>query len=510
MARSSNRRWVLTTLLAAAACSDVDLAGFSKETVFERNKVVGQVCAPPFLTLDVPYRVLFVVDTSLSNEWNDPTKRRVEAVRTAINTNLPRSNVSFGVITFSDVPRVQTLAFTRDPVVLAGAISHIGVPQGATNYADTLWTIKTFILEDLNALPPLEAARTHYLVFFLSDGFPTVGTTDPGSIVPMVTTLHDLIDHRVAEFRVDTAFLGARASTAAEATEVRSAQALLSSMAEAGGGVFTDIPQGQSFTFEIDPTPMRALFQLESVLVANRSLVVGPRGPLPDSDGDGLDDASEEEAGLDPLSDDTDGDGLRDGVEWFSSGRSDPHLPGTACTRLGDTDSDGLKDCEEIMLGTMPRSLDSDGDRLPDLIELLSGASPVDARSDIDRDEDGLPDQAEVRGHLQAHDFNDAKSIQSWSYGYAVRPVARATPDEPNCYAVTVDNIALVETQETAASPRGVNTLDLYAVFALEGGVEPRWMRARLQGRLLRDPYVIVPVTNTFLLEPTQLEQLPW
>ncbi len=67
--------------LVLAACSDVDLVGLSKETVVERLTATAEVCAPPNLTLDVPYRVLFVIDTSLSNEWNDPTKRRVAAVR---------------------------------------------------------------------------------------------------------------------------------------------------------------------------------------------------------------------------------------------------------------------------------------------------------------------------------------------------------------------------------------------------------------------------------------------
>ena len=506
-------RALLATIALAAltlsACTDADLVGFSKETVFERNEVIGQVCAPPYLTLDVPYRVLFVIDTSLSNEWNDPTKRRVDAVRNAINANLPRPNVSFGIISFSDTPRVQTLAFTRDPQVLAGAINHLSIPQGATNYADTLWTVKTFILEDLNAQPALEAARVHYLVFFLSDGFPTVGTTDPASIVPMVSTLRSLIVDRVAELRIDTAFLGARVSNATEAAEAAAAQALLTDMAAAGGGRFSNIPQGQAFSFEIDPTPMRALFQLEGLVVANRSLVQGPTGPLPDSDGDGLDDLTEEEAGLDPLSIDTDGDGFRDGVEWFSSGRLDPLLPNGPCEKTGDRDGDGLLDCEELVLGTLPGNPDSDGDRLPDELELLSGASPVDDRSTLDRDEDGLPDQEEVRAHLQAQRFDEPAAIKDWSYTYAVRAVPRTSVDEPGCFAVQVGNVPLVETQETAERPRGVNTIDVYAVFALQGGVEPRWERVRLQGRFLRDPYVLVPVTNVFELEPAQLEQLP-
>ncbi len=496
--------------LVLAACSDVDLVGLSKDTVVERLTATAEVCAPPNLTLDVPYRVLFVIDTSLSNEWNDPMKRRVAAVRQAINANLGKPNVSFGVITFSDAPRIQTLAFTRDAQVLAGAIAHLETPQGATNYADTMWAVKSFLLDDLSATPAPEAARTHYLVFWLSDGFPTVGTTDPRSIVPMVTTLRELISPRVAELRIETAFLGARMSSATETTEAVAAQDLLEDMATAGGGRFNNIPMGAAFQFDLVLTQMRAFFQLQTVVATNRNLRMGASEPGADSDGDGLTDTLETSAGLDPVNDDTDGDGYRDGVEWNSNGRLEVLLPqDPGCLSMMDTDGDGLKDCEELALGTSAKRVDTDGDGLPDALEVLAAGGANDDRTTLDRDEDGMSDQAEVRANLPPQVHNPAAALTGWGLRYQSRPRPRTSTTDPQCFELTIENLAMVPGLSVNEQPPGVNRFELYALFALEGGVEPRWSVAHFEGRVVAQPYVLIPASNRFKLSSTDFTELP-
>jgi uncharacterized protein YegL len=496
--------------LAASSCTETDLVGLSKEAVLERSTLFGQVCAPPDLTLDVPYRVLFVIDTSLSNEWSDPQKRRVDAVRNAINANIANTNVSFGVITFSDVPRVQTLAFTRDLVVLGGATKNVAVAQGATNYSDTMWVAKSFILEDLNAMPALQAARTRYLVFWLTDGFPTVGTTDPASLLQMAATLRSLLKDRVQEFRMDTAFLGAKTTSVSEEAEAKAAKTLLEGMSQEGGGRFIDIPLGQAFNFEIDPTPMRALFQLESLVVTNRNLVLGPHGPTADSDADGLSDVDEEELGLSALMDDTDGDGYRDGVEWFSAGRRDPLVAESKCDGEADLDADGLKNCEEQFLGTLQQVADTDQDGLMDGHEVLMGASAVDNRSAFDRDEDGVPDQLEVRMHLRPSLPTTLATADQFAYGYQVHALPKVNAEDPGCYDMVVENLALVSTRSTKSHAAGVNAIDVLANFSLEGGVEPHWARAQVEGRLLLHPhYVMVPANNKFELTSSDFKLLP-
>ena len=116
-----------------------------------------------------------------------------------------------------------------------------------------------------------------------------------------------------------------------------------------------------------------------------------------DSDGDGIPDATEgsEDIDGDSLPNyqdlDSDADTLPDAVE-FSGGASDPFL--------ADTDGDGLDDAtdgtEDIDADTLSnaRDLDSDGDGIPDQIEALADpdGDMLPAFRDLDSDGDGIPD----------------------------------------------------------------------------------------------------------------------
>jgi hypothetical protein len=108
----------------------------------------------------------------------------------------------------------------------------------------------------------------------------------------------------------------------------------------------------------------------------------GGGGGQPDTDGDGIPDATEVANGTNPSDADTDDDGVTDGQE---TGRgTDPLDP--------DTDGDGIPDGGEVAAGTDPTRTDTDGDGIPDGAEAALGASPVLA----DTDGDGLDDGEEV------------------------------------------------------------------------------------------------------------------
>jgi hypothetical protein len=98
-----------------------------------------------------------------------------------------------------------------------------------------------------------------------------------------------------------------------------------------------------------------------------------------DSDDDGLEDISELHPVLrsNPLDPDTDDDGLTDGNEWFDLATS-MHDP--------DTDDDGVGDAQEVAAGTDP------------LVANAAPAPPVDPApaERPDRDGDGLYDDDEV------------------------------------------------------------------------------------------------------------------
>ncbi len=123
-----------------------------------------------------------------------------------------------------------------------------------------------------------------------------------------------------------------------------------------------------------------------------------------DTDGDGLDDPAEVDRGTDPLAPDTDGDGLADGVEVELG--SDPLAADTdgdgladgrereldADPTVADTDGDGLDDAREAALATDPDRADTDGDGLDDAAEVAAGADPLST----DTDGDGVADGPDV------------------------------------------------------------------------------------------------------------------
>ena len=127
----------------------------------------------------------------------------------------------------------------------------------------------------------------------------------------------------------------------------------------------------------------------------------------PDTDGDGLDDKAEKQAGTDPRRADTDGDGIMDAEEHatytFANPASGNRLTIRTKANNADTDSDGLSDwMEKHLLKTDPTQKDSDEDGLTDGDEVagvyVEGLKMYSNPLAKDSDGDGLTDGDEVVG----------------------------------------------------------------------------------------------------------------
>ena len=140
----------------------------------------------------------------------------------------------------------------------------------------------------------------------------------------------------------------------------------------------------------------------------------------------------------DPMKSDTDGDGLSDREEYFSGRyKTDPNK--------ADTDGDGLIDGEEVAgvlvqlpngsarYYTNPLSADSDDDGLPDQWEVINGLNPLNGSGDFgadgDLDGDGVKNREELRlGTLPNVADSDGDGL---SDGYILGTIEKCVASQP-------------------------------------------------------------------------------
>jgi len=204
---------------------------------------------------------------------------------------------------------------------------------------------------------------------------------------------------------------------------------------------------------------------LKRFFAFNRNALARRGQQLVDSDGDGLSDDEERDAGTDPLNPDTDGDGINDGLERKMG--LDPLVVNTitSCNPFLDTDQDKLNDCEERVLGTDACVADTDGDGFSDLVELNSQTNPQVPEDLIDQDRDGVSNADEVMAHSDVLSADQAY-IADRGYQYQIVD-AQPTVDGRACFTVRVDNVSLVHTQSRpnpplSPSPEGNNEIYLF------------------------------------------------
>ncbi|QUM81092.1 peptidase M4 family protein [Moritella sp. 5] len=130
--------------------------------------------------------------------------------------------------------------------------------------------------------------------------------------------------------------------------------------------------------------------------------------PFRDQDNDGMSDYWEQSYGLDYTTPaDASGDLDQDGLSNL-----DEYLADTNPT-ISDSDGDGLTDNEEVSIyGTDPNNTDTDGDQLPDQWEISIGFDPLDPNdAQLDSDSDGVINIDEYLLGTDPFDSNSAPEI---------------------------------------------------------------------------------------------------
>lgn len=270
----------------------------------------------------------------------------------------------------------------------------------------------------------------------------------------------------------------------------------------AGGGRYERIPYADQTSFaRIDFRSTQRTFVMKELLVFNRNAIPTPDGFIPDSDADGLSDAEETLLGLNPVDADSDGDYYSDKLEHLLRTLGlDPEVPNTFpdCEdETLDTDGDGLRDCEEKLLGTDKTLFDTDADGFPDWVEFRAGTNPLFADGLDDLDIDGKSNGQEVLAHTDPSS-NDAKVRAEQAYRYRITDLG-LTDDLRQCYDVRISNVTLVSTLDRGYGV-GNNDIDVYFGQVPEGDLERYGVFYVTQLRVQFVPPDL-PVVNGYNLE---------
>ncbi len=492
----------------AMGCTDAELARVPTivEPLDDKFGVSGQFCTGVPDPSEFPVRILFVVDISGSMAISDPPimncglpvclSRRGQAVVDTVKRYPPGNGVSYGLISFASNASILTTGpnglsgFTSDVNQILTAVPSFSAIQGQTSYTSALSLAYQMLQADMNDLDTTARSRARYEIVFMSDGAPDPDNTGPGESLPPdvktdVVNIYGLqTTQQLAIVSLNTVYINALNTPANQEFQ---ASTLLSAMANLANGQFREVDSNQAINlFYIDFTSLIRTFTLKTFIVSNvtergEADPTNPASTVPrvDSDGDGLDDATEALIGTSPLLADTDGDGFSDFLEYqLRNSGFDPLYPDDAdCTQSTDredTDGDGLLNCEERYIGTSLQLQDTDGDGYSDDLEYHNGTNPVIADNLGDVDFDSAPNGFELANHTDPL-RDDVADFSQIAYRYNVVETssdagAAAEGDAgfngQTCYQFSVGNITLAPAASTVpgSASGGTNTILLHVI----------------------------------------------
>jgi hypothetical protein len=431
--------------------------------------------------IQFPVKVLFAIDCSLSMgdevegqmAGSDPFFKRFDAVRQFIDMYNSNENTSFEIMLWNNDVFARTRAsdgqggFTKDPDELNRVLDQKR-NDTMTDYLGTLSTIHTDIERDIIKTQqnnPQNLIRSKYIVIFLSDGMSNVqgGLQDDDDIWQKVDDLYSMVmSYDVASFQLQPfLLLGLFNDSQAAQTARQIAETTLQGMADRGNGQFRVFEDEESIDF-VNIVDMRLTleYQIKYIVAYNHSAIPNVELIETDSDGDGLSDIEEMAHNTNFRYWDSDDDGMSDYFEIRLSSpghEMDPNAADSPCDEpasgiWGDSDLDGLSDCEEYVKGTDRYIPDTDRDGIPDGIEFIAGTNPLEIQTFNDSDFDGVSDSLEIQQHSSVR-ITDPKIQERYAYVYYIEdkgliPIEQGS-DQPSYvrqYYFNIEGIDLVET----------------------------------------------------------------
>jgi hypothetical protein len=429
-------------LLPAFACTDAELYGNQGLEPPDLLTIEGSVCTDDPAERSFPVKVVFLVDTSISDA--DYTDQRAASVEKVVRS-YPGANYSFTVIRYAGPLKgtpcgqrnLTPDGFTRNTEDAVAGLRCSDSTNPGRAVMDALSLANSVITGDVLKTPLGIRARTKYVVVLLANGRPTPDLSElwcSGS--PGKPTGPACDDAYFEEFCSDldpppadceraqylAAVRGLRQFVVANGAQELffhvvyqrdpddarvmmddpEARSLYAAMAVAGSGSLYSIPgsgqcepsgaSGGGCIFSaVNLDSTQSVFQRKQLIVSNRNALARVDGPEIDGDADGLSDAEELRLGTDPRLADTDGDLLSDRVEdQLRAVGLDPLVnqafPDPAWPIECPVPASGLPDA-------FPPELDQDGDGLTDCEENLLRTE----KTLYDTDADGVPDGLEFR-----------------------------------------------------------------------------------------------------------------
>ncbi|MBS1149914.1 MAG: mtsE [Myxococcaceae bacterium] len=431
-------RWSHAVLAAvlAVACTDTYIHDPRRVDNLPADRALaleGKFCTPSTNEVVRPIKIVLAMDASQSMSVTDPDGSRAKALIELMDTLPQDPEIYISVMVFAGSVSAyltasnqfeQLIAITpADRYLITQRLLNYVAPgnmpnRDSTDFVKPLSEIFALISRDITQTRVAAAGkesetRARYSVIFLSDGQPTNNQDDEllcGDAVRRIRQLKDLAD----DVRVNTVHVFVPNQPIASSVcnldggvqlpantnqscgipllppgacpllQINQNAERLEKMASLGGGDFRDFRNNEPVNFlNFRFGQTRRTFVFDKLVATNFSALPGSPEDGGDTDSDGLKDDDEIRARTNPWVKDTDGDGFSDGVEEHF------RRVGGSFTPAGVP----LPDGGGLDPGCPPalRGVDADCDGLNDCDEQIIGTNSLR----MDSDDDGIADAIE-------------------------------------------------------------------------------------------------------------------